>query len=148
MALQDYLIRQKKQRLSDSLRKIALFRNLSRWQVRKLIKSSYIRHYHDKELLFRKGEPSYGLFIVLRGEVEIKDNDKLLTTYAPLDSFGEFALIRDSKRTTDAITKGNTTLCYFFKESLFKLFNDDPRLCSTVYQNLLRIVTETFAKRK
>ncbi len=134
---QTRLVSRKKPRVIDALKQVGMFKGLSEKQIKKLAKKAYIRHYGDKELVFYKDEPAYGIFVVMKGTVHIKEGKREIITYRRLSAFGEFALLKDATRAADAITKGETTLCYFFKEDLRKLFHADPRMCAVVYQNLL-----------
>lgn len=138
--------KERPRRVSDALKKVDIFRGLSEKHIKKLSKRCYIRHYKENEIIFHKNEPAYGLFIVLRGEVEIKSSKKRLASYRPFDSFGEFSLLRDAIRAADAIASQETTLCYFFKEDLNRIFFNNPRICIVIYQNLLSSAIETLKK--
>ncbi len=139
---QTRLVSRKKPRVVDALKKVPMFKGLSEKQIKRLANKAYIRHYQDGESVFYKDEPAYGLYVVLKGDVQIKEGKTEIITYKNYMSFGEFALLKNATRSADAITKGDTTLCYFFKEDLRKLFLTDPRICTIVYQNLLAIAIE------
>ncbi len=146
--IQTYFFQKRKPKVVDALKKVRLFRGLTEKQVKTLAKNSYLRRYKDEELVFYKNEPAYGLFIVLKGSVEIREGKKLLVTYRPYNSFGEFAMLRDATRAADAITKGETVLCYLFKEDLNSLFLKDPKMCIKMYQNLLEAALLTLKNKE
>lgn len=138
--------RKRKARLDDALRKVPMFSGLTKRQTDKLAKRAYVRYYKDGETVFYRDEPAYGLFIVLKGGVEVRRGKKVLSSYAPFHAFGEFALLKEATRSADAKTKGETTLCYLFKEDLNKIFLSDPKLCVTIYQNLLASAVDTLKR--
>lgn len=136
-------LREKRPRIVDALKKCPVFRGLSKDQLKRISKQCYIRNYKADETIFYTNEPAYGLFVVLKGEVEIRKNRKTICTYSPVQSFGEFALIRDATRAADAIASKDTVLCYFFKEDLKSVFLAQPKICIMIYQNLLSSAVET-----
>ena len=135
--------RRKPQRVSEALAKVKIFRGLSKRHLDRLAKRCYVRHYKEGEIIFHKNEPAYGMFVVLLGEVDITTTKNNIVSYKSYDSFGEFALLRDATRAADAVAKQDTTLCYFFKEDLNRLFFISPRICIALYQNLLTSAIET-----
>lgn len=138
--------RKNKYRLDNALMKVPLFRGITRKQAIKLTKRAYVRYYKKDETVFYKDEPAYGLFIVLRGRVDIKNDGKVISAYEPFNAFGEFALLKDATRTADAITKTDSTLCYLFKEDIRKIFLSEPKLCIKIYQNLLSSAVDTIRR--
>ncbi|MBW2967666.1 cyclic nucleotide-binding domain-containing protein [Candidatus Woesearchaeota archaeon] len=141
-----FFVPKKRDRLDEALRKVPLFRGLTKRQIEKLARKSYVRYYKEGESVFFKSEPAYGLFIVLRGQVNVGDSTRHITTCRPFHAFGEFALLKDATRAADAVTKGETALAYLFKEDLHKLFMGDPRMCATIYQNLLTSAVDTLKR--
>ena len=122
--LQTHFLRKRQPKVADALRKVAMFSGLTDKQIKKLAKKCYVRNYRTEELVFYKNEPAYGLFIVLRGSVEIRDGKKLLATYNQFSSFGEFAMLKEATRAADAITRGETVLCYlsFYVKAVYFFF--------------------------
>ncbi len=143
---QTHFLSRKKQRLFSSLKRVPVFKGLTKKQIKRLSQKGYVRYYKDGEHVFHKNEPAYGFFAVLRGRVDIIDGKKHFITYTTHDSFGEFSLLQEATRAADAVTHGDTILCYFFKETLTTLFLSDPKLCMTLYQNLLEAAIETLRK--
>jgi len=130
----------KRRRVFDVLRKSFLFAGLSNDQLKKIEDLGHIRRFKGEEIIFYKGEPSYGLYIVLEGEVRIKIKDLEVQVYTKGDFFGEFSLIKeDSVRTATALSIGNSTLFYISSTSLKDLFKYYPKIGLSVYERLVEV---------
>ena len=142
----DFFFKEKKKSLSDALKKVDLFSDLNKRQLRDISKITFIRKYKKGEAIFKKDDPSYGLFIVLKGEVDIfiqnKNKKLILGNYENSEYFGEFALAKENTRKASAFSKEDSTLCYIFREDLNKLFIQNPRLGISVYQKVIELLIE------
>ena len=142
----DHFFKEKKKSLANALKKLDLFSDLHKKELREVSKIAYLRQYKDGEIIFKKNDPSYGLFIVLKGEAQIflqdKKNKQTLGNYHPLEYFGEFSLVKDNTRKASAVSIGESTLCYIFNEDLKKLFVHHPKLGLSVYEKIFEILIE------
>ncbi|RZA15162.1 MAG: cyclic nucleotide-binding domain-containing protein [Proteobacteria bacterium] len=91
---------------------------------------------------------SRDVFIIVNGIVEIeipvvgKQNNSSLARLKPGDSVGEFALLRDSRRTATARAVSEVKLIVATSDEVLKLFDQHPRLGYIVCRNLGRIVAD------
>jgi len=142
----DYFVKKKKKNLADALKKVSFFSDLHKKQLRELAKIAHVRHYNDGEVIFKRNDPSYGIFIVLKGEVEIfiknKKSKLRLATYHEFEHFGEFSLAEKNTRKASAISKGESTLCYLFREDLNKLFDSNSKLGISIYKKIIDLLVE------
>ena len=142
----NHFLRKRKKSLPDALKKVELFSSLNKGELKEVAKICYLRHYRDDEIIFRKDEPSYGIFIVLKGEVEIflqsKRKKLTLGKYEPFEYFGEFSLVENTARKANAVSEGETTLCYIFREDLAQVFIKNPKLGLTVYEKIVGLLVE------
>lgn len=60
---------------------------------------------HAGEALFREGEPGDALWVLVRGEVEVVAQSKVLNVLGPPACFGEIALVDRSTRTASIIAR-------------------------------------------
>lgn len=93
----------------------AIFEGLDSRQIGALSKGSCFLHLNDGNTIFESGDPAFGLFVVVEGEVAIvghaKPGEKLLASLGPGSVFGEIGLIADEgRRTAAARAIGNTKL--------------------------------------
>lgn len=120
-----------------ALRENLLFTDLSDRELRFVENIVHIRKYHAGEPVFRQGESGVGMYIVLRGRVEIfvtdstsvleESRDIFITQLTAGDFFGELSLVEDnSRRTATAVSHDETTLIGFFKPDLMEILSRSP----------------------
>ena len=97
--------------------------------------------------LFRTGDQSDELFLVARGEVEIRvsttsHHSKRLAVYGPGSFFGELALLAPGPRAADAVVTAQTRLRILRRASFEQLKHDRPAvaiaLLSAICDSLVR----------
>jgi len=80
----------------------------------RLIECMVRADYPDHTYLFHEGDPSDGVYLVLKGQVEIVriagTREKILQTVAPGDYFGEVAVLDGLGRSTSARARGETVI--------------------------------------
>ena len=84
----------------------------------------------DNETLFNQGEIGNSLYMVLKGEINIKlffdeKSYKLLGRYGAGTYFGEISFLNPGPRTASAISKGETIVLELSKDSLLSLNSKD-----------------------
>jgi len=84
----------------------------------------------DNETLFNQGEIGNSLYMVLKGEINIKlffdeKSYKLLGRYGAGTYFGEISFLNPGPRTASAISKGETIVLEWSKDSLLSLNSKD-----------------------
>ncbi|MGE0172994.1 MAG: cyclic nucleotide-binding domain-containing protein [Oligoflexales bacterium] len=99
------------------LRKIALFKNFSEDELKKIYQKGELRVVEPQAYAVIEGEPSRGLFIIVEGKMSVfkseKGTDKMhrIANLDALDSFGEMSLFDAAPRSA---TIAADTLCYLF----------------------------------
>ncbi len=126
----------------NALSQVKLFEGLNKKQLKEIEKIGYLRNFVNEEIVFYKGEPSYGIYVVLRGQVNVCIRNKNLQKYRPFDFFGELCMVKDNIRTATAISKGESVLFYIHEPALKDLFSSDPKIGFCIYENTLSILSE------
>ena len=86
--------------LSDELKQVPLFSELSRRQLRTLAKRFRERSYDPGKAVVREGHMSgVGFFVIADGEAAVTVNGRRVSKLGPGDHFGELALISERERT-------------------------------------------------
>lgn len=138
--------KRKQDTVLSALKKVIIFEDLNSKQLKKIESIGHLRYFKKDEYIFKEGDPSYGLYIVLRGEVDVTQKKKLLQKYRPFDFFGEFALVRDMERTASAKAKIPSTLLYLHEPDLKGIFMEDPKIGFSVYEKMMHILTQLIIK--
>lgn len=117
-----------------------MFRDIPANVLRRLVGGMYHRMYAKSEEIFKAGDPGLGMYMILKGGVEIKLGDKVLASLMPGDFFGELALFGEDLRTADAISCDNTELVGFFRPDLEEWVERSPKLGVKVLMQLGYVV--------
>ncbi len=133
--------------LCDLLRRIPLFCELRRSELREIERLVHRRNYQDNEVIFWEDEPGVGMYIVQRGAVEIfkdfsKPGQKELARLQPGEFFGELALLEGDCRSATAVAAGETDLFSLIHPDLFDLFDRKPRLGIRLLSTLAAILAQ------
>jgi CRP-like cAMP-binding protein len=123
---------------------VPIFENLTPKELKDLTRLTHERSYKANEPVFKKLAPGEGMYVILKGTVEIKDPDSN-TTFATLgsgDFFGELALLDQEPRSAMAVATEASELVGFFRTDLLTLMKRDPELGNKILLNLSRVLGE------
>ena len=123
---------------------VPIFENLTPKELKDLTQLTHERSYKANEPVFKKLAPGEGMYVILKGTVEIKDPDSN-TTFATLgsgDFFGELALLDQEPRSAMAVATEASELIGFFRTDLLTLMKRGPELGNKILLNLSRVLGE------
>ena len=123
---------------------VPIFENLTPKELKDLTQLTHERSYKANEPVFKKLAPGEGMYVILKGTVEIKDPNSN-TTFATLESgdfFGELALLDEEPRSAMAVATEASELIGFFRTDLLTLMKRDPELGNKILLNLSRVLGE------
>lgn len=124
---------------------VPFFDLLSKRQKVNVYSLLHHRSFSDGEIVFRKGDPGIGMYIIREGGVSIFNEFPNLTrvNIADLitgDFFGEISLLNDSPRSATVVSTGDTVLLGLFRHDLLTLMESDPSLSVKLVYRLSQIV--------
>jgi CRP/FNR family cyclic AMP-dependent transcriptional regulator len=142
------------QEVFETLRQTFVFQPLSRKELGFVHGTVHVRAFKPGETIFRQGEIGVGMYIILRGSLEIfvdhaMDEDtpprsQMVTRLKSGDFLGELSLVENnSRRTATAIAAEESLLIGFFKPDLFEILERQP---ATGVKILLRL-SEVLGRR-
>ncbi len=116
----------------------ALFCDLSDRELQFVQDIVHVRRYHAGEAVFRQSEVGVGMYIIVKGRVEIfvtdpapiqeEFRDIYITQLTDGDFFGELSLVEDNgRRTASAVARDETTLIGFFNPDLMEILERSPQ---------------------
>ncbi|WP_300586408.1 DUF294 nucleotidyltransferase-like domain-containing protein [Marivita sp.] len=92
-----------------------------------LIEAFAVKNFEPGEEIYALNAALEGLFVVYRGDVEIRDeHDVPISLLGPRNSFGERGLLRDGASVTSARAVTETTLLMLPAHRFHKAMRDDP----------------------
>lgn len=89
----------------EALRQVDLFANLDDELLEALAESAVVSEFDVGDRLVRQGTEADGMWVILDGEVELRRDDKLMTTFGPGEIGGDVSLLSGRPHTVDVIAK-------------------------------------------
>lgn len=125
------------QEVFEALRQSFVFQTLSKQELRFVQDTVHVRGFKAGEAVFRQGEVGVGLYIILRGsldifvdhpvEEDVPPRTHLVTRLRGGDFLGELSLVENnSRRTATAIAAEDSVLIGFFKPDLLEILERQP----------------------
>lgn len=132
--------------IKRTLRATPLFEKVNRRDWKLVSDLFHVRKYDAGEVIFEKGTPGLGMYVVIDGRVKIVTEENgqevTLAELSEGDFFGEMSLIDEVERSAGAVALADTRLVGLFRPQLRELMNHRPRLGIIIFERLARIVVK------
>lgn len=134
--------RQLMQRI-ERLKQVPLFASLKTADLERLVEDFRVREYTRDEIIFRQGDESREIYIVLKGKVRIfkispSGNETSISIFSTYDIIGEQATIADRPRNASAKAIGSVTLLTMSQDRFLRHLEATPALAL----NLTRLLSQ------
>jgi flavin-dependent dehydrogenase len=104
------------------------------------------RDVKDGDVIYRQGEPGKMMFVIQRGQVELRrrdgDREFCLATLEDGDFFGMMSLFGWVERPETAIAVGDVWVLSLEKEALLRRINEDPSLAFRMLERMAHRIQE------
>ncbi len=113
------------------LARMPLFRDLPHAHIIELAEHSRGRRLSKGEMLFQKGDPAHGFYVVVYGQVKLafpsaNGNEKVVDIVGTLQSFGEAVMLAQHTYPVFAQALADTLLVFVSREAVFALLENEP----------------------
>jgi CRP-like cAMP-binding protein len=130
----------------ELLRKVPLFHRVSRRELAKVAALATEVSYPQGVPLLRQGTRDDGFFILLNGEVDVRQKARAVQTLKRGQFFGEIGLLANVTRTATVTTGTPVDVLRIAGSDFRKLLRDSPTLALAVLEELAyRLQTTTLA---
>jgi CRP/FNR family transcriptional regulator, cyclic AMP receptor protein len=118
--------------IDEHLAAVPLFEGLSKKQLRRI--SSLMTRLDEPagKVLTREGQQGYEFFIVLEGEVEVRQGDRLVATRGPGEYVGEIALLDKRPRTATVVATTPVLVEVLSRREFMSLLAEAPELSEQI----------------
>jgi len=139
--------KKKKRDIFTLLKQVPIFSNLIPKELVEVEKIVHRRKYKKSEPVIRMGDPGLGMYIIVKGSVEIIEEDEKAgrRTLAKLTDgafFGDLALLDESPRSASAIALEDSDIIGFFRPDFLDLLSRKPKLGIKVLLALAKVIGE------
>ncbi len=126
-----------------SLRRAALFENLSRDELERLAKVTDDLEVEAGKVLCREGEAAREFFVIIDGEVEVTRDGRHVRDLRAGDFFGEIALLEDIPRTATVTATSPLRFFVLTRQSFWGMVESIPEVERKVLRALAKRVLAT-----
>jgi CRP-like cAMP-binding protein len=120
----------------ELLRQVPLFQRVSRRELAKVAALATEVSYPQGVALLRQGTRDDGFFILLNGEVDVRQQARLLQTLKRGQFFGEIGLLANVTRTATVTTGTPVDVLHIAGAEFRKLLRESPTLALAVLEEL------------
>jgi CRP/FNR family transcriptional regulator, cyclic AMP receptor protein len=132
--------------IDEQLAAVPLFEGLSKKQLRRISSLMTRLELPAGKVLTREGEQGSEFFIVLEGEVEVRQGDQVVATRGPGEYVGEIALLDRRPRTATVVATTRVSVEVLSRREFRSLLVQAPELSeqilATVAQRLADLETQ------
>ncbi len=129
------------------LKQVPIFSDLNTKELAEVEKIVHRRIYKKKEPIIKMGDPGLGMYIVVKGSVEIateegKGEKNVLARLTEGSFFGDLALLDESPRSASAQALEDCSIIGFFRPDFLDLLYRKPKLGIKVLFALAKTIGE------
>jgi len=123
--------------------RLPLFQELTPEQVAGIVGSSREQHFDKGELLFQKGDPAQGFYVVIQGQIKlafpsVHGNDKVVEILGPGQSFGEALMFMDRAYPVFAEAVTDAVLLQIPRRPIHDLLSGDAKFARAMLAGLAK----------
>ena len=118
--------------IDEELAAVPLFEGLSKKQLRRISSLMTRIDRPAGQVLTTEGQQGYEFFIVLEGEVEVRQGDRVIATRRPGDYVGEIALLDRRPRTATVVATTPVSVEVLSRSEFVSLLAEVPELSAQV----------------
>ena len=128
--------------IDERLAEVPLFKGLSKRQLRRISSLMTRIDRPAGQVLTREGEQGSEFFIVLEGEVEVRQGERVIATRRPGDYVGEIALLDKRPRTASVVATTPVSVEVLSRREFVSLLAEAPELSEQIMATMARRLAE------
>jgi CRP/FNR family cyclic AMP-dependent transcriptional regulator len=132
-----------------ALEKLAIFHSISNEECAELLSICHGVSFDSDQVVFREGDASFNLFVLISGRVEIHINEVgLLGTIHPGEPFGEMGMICQIPRTATAVAMEPSVALRIDKEEFDIFLGRFPRIGYLLMKNFVETLSQRLLRSR
>ncbi len=119
------------------IEKIPFFQGLLPHQARQLLRTGQVKKFFKSQALCHRGDNSTTMYVLLSGELVIKDDDIELARVTPPDIVGEMGVVTGQPRCATIEVAEEATLMLIGRIEFEALLKTDTKMAAQIFRNML-----------
>jgi CRP/FNR family cyclic AMP-dependent transcriptional regulator len=132
--------------IDDQLAAVPLFEGLSKKQLRRISSLMTRLDRPAGDVLTKEGQQGYEFFIVLEGEVQVRQGDRVVATRGPGEYVGEIALLDKRPRTATVVATTPVSLEVLSRREFVSLLAQVPELAEQIMATMAQRLADLDAQ--
>ncbi|XP_078252992.1 cGMP-dependent protein kinase 2 [Rhinoraja longicauda] len=130
-----------KKLITVAFNKNQFLKRLETQHVRDMVECMYEKNYQDGDYVIKQGEPGNHLFVLAEGNLEVFQNNKILTSISIWTAFGELAILYNCTRTASVKAATCVKTWVLDREVFRNIMRGTAQARYEQYRNFLRSVS-------
>ena len=126
---------------------LSALEDLSEEEASRALGKSNIIEFRTGDCVLKKGGMARNMFVVLEGNLEVRDEGTLLRVLSPGDILGEIAFLLERPRTADVFAATDGRILSLSEGTLRKSIDSDPAVAATLLLNISKILCMRILKK-
>jgi CRP/FNR family cyclic AMP-dependent transcriptional regulator len=132
--------------IDEQLAAVPLFEGLSKKQLRRISSLMTRIDRPAGQVLTTEGQPGFEFFIVLEGEVEVRQGDQVIATRRAGEYVGEIALVDRRPRTATVVATTPVSVEVLSRREFVSLLAEVPELSEQIMATMARRLADLEAE--
>jgi CRP-like cAMP-binding protein len=128
--------------LDALLGRAPIFSSLTDRQLRSLARTVKVVSFPAKAPIVKQGEPGIALYILLRGEAEVRQGNRTLGRLGPGQFFGEMTLLDEQPRSADVVAVQPTECAVLSRWEFWGFAKGEPEVLQGIGREMARRLRE------
>jgi len=121
---------------------IRLFAGVDLERIKKIVNIAEKKVFHKDQAVFKEGESSDEIFLILRGELLVKNQTTTINVLKDSDVVGEMGVLSKQPRSADVVAVHDCAVLSLHRKALDQLIEGDRELGFQIYKNAVDILCD------
>lgn len=134
----------------DQIKRCFLFYEILDSEIDQVVEDCIVESYENGDVVFKEGDVGRDFYVILAGKVRLTKNvnnrEVDIMVINKGEALGETVLTNESIRMTSVIASGNVDLLVIDQDTIFSLYEKQPRIFGIIMLNLSRMLTARLQK--
>ena len=120
---------------------IEMFKGLDEDKIFTLVSQSAIHHYDKGDKIFKEGDPSDKILMVIEGGLRVESGGSFLASVGESQVVGEMGVLTNQRRAADVLATDKSEVLELPKENIEKFIEENPADGIVIFRNVVNVLS-------